>query len=70
MKIYLNNSVITSDDQPLIIILSDYDKKLIKNMSPECDVFCVYEKENHSVKEIEKLCAKAKKHGYKLGENK
>lgn len=60
MKLFVNEKIITTEDQPLIIVLTDMDKKNIANMDPKCNVYCQYQKENHYVEEIESLTDAAK----------
>ena len=54
MKVKIGDIVYDADEQPIMIILSDDEKKLISNMPEDCHNFCVYPDEGHTEDEIEK----------------
>lgn len=60
MKFFIGGELVTTKDFPLVVVLTDEDKKSIANMNPECNVFCQFEKEEHTVEEIESIVSKAK----------
>ena len=61
MKFYIDNKIVTTDEMPLVVVLSDQDKQNIANMDPDCNVYCMYEKDKHSTEEMRTLLSKAKK---------
>jgi len=60
MKFYVNRKMITPQDQPLILILTDQDKKNIAKMLPDANIYCMYETENDSSKDVLALMDEAK----------
>jgi len=42
MKVKVGNKIYDAEKEPIMIILSDVDKKNIANMNPECTKYCVY----------------------------
>ena len=42
MQVKIGNTTYDSNDQPIMIILSDQDKINISNMLPECNKYCEY----------------------------
>lgn len=42
MKVKVGNTVYDSNDQPVMVILSDMDKKNISRMYDECSKYCGY----------------------------
>lgn len=52
MKIKVGDKVFNSDDQPIMVILEDYEKELIQQMSPKNARLCVFP-EGHSTEEIQ-----------------
>lgn len=54
MKIKIGNKIYTSKDQPIMIILSDWDKQNISNMLPECTKYCEFD-DNLSQGQVEEF---------------
>jgi len=44
MKVKIDSTLCDSDEQPIMLILSDAEKQLIANMTPDAHKFCVYPK--------------------------
>jgi hypothetical protein len=42
MKVKVGDKIYDSETEPVMVILSDGDKKNIKNMLPHCTKFCSY----------------------------
>jgi hypothetical protein len=42
MKVKVGAKIYDSEKEPVMVILSDGDKKNIENMFPECTKFCSY----------------------------
>lgn len=42
MKVKIGSTICDSDEQPVMLILSDAEKQLIANMAPNAHKFCVY----------------------------
>lgn len=63
MKLFVNEKIITTEDQPLVIILTKKDIKNIANMAEGATIYCQYQIENHTFEEIDKLTDKAKEKG-------
>ena len=42
MKIKVGNIIINAEDQPVMVILSDHDKKNINNMFPHCTKYACF----------------------------
>jgi len=42
MKVKIGDRIYDSDHQPVMVILSDQDKKNISNMDPKANRYCVY----------------------------
>jgi len=42
MKVKIRNQIYDSSKEPIMIILSDSDKKNIKEMLPECTKYCSF----------------------------
>ena len=47
MKVKVGNKVYDGEDQPVIVILTDQDKKNIANIFPECQRYCMYPETKH-----------------------
>jgi len=52
MKVKIGNTIYDAEDEPIMVILSESDKKNITNMHPDCTKYCQYP-EQHSEQEIE-----------------
>jgi len=61
MKIWLAGSWYTLPDYVLIVHLSDQDKKNIKNMHPDCDLYCAYDEKIFTTEEIKEILTRLKK---------
>lgn len=61
MKLYMDGKLISSKDQPLVVVLTKKDKKNIAAMPKDFEVYCEFEKENCTRDEIERLADEAKK---------
>lgn len=53
MKVKIGDKIYDPEEQPIMIILTEQDKKNIQNMLPEVTKYCVYSKDNYTVEEIE-----------------
>lgn len=42
MKIKIGDKIYDSEDEPIMIIMSHYDKQNISNMRPECTKYCSF----------------------------
>lgn len=42
MNVKIGNKVYSSHNEPIMLILSEDDKRNIQNMKPEATIFCVY----------------------------
>lgn len=42
MKVKIGNKIYDSETEPVMVILSDGDKKNIENMLPHCTKYCSY----------------------------
>jgi hypothetical protein len=51
MKVKIGNKIYHSNDEPIMIILNDKEKRLIKNMNKKHKRFCVFPSDN----DIEKI---------------
>lgn len=54
MKVKIGDIVYDGEKEPVMVILTDQDKKNIKNMFPECTKYCSYPEEGYSEEEITK----------------
>jgi len=45
----------------LVVHLSDQDKKNIKNMHPDCDLYCQYDEKIFNAKEVKEILTRLKK---------
>lgn len=54
MKIKIGNKVYDGENEPIMVILTDADKKNITNMLPECTKYCQYPEDGFDEKEIDK----------------
>lgn len=52
MKVKIGNTYFDSDDQPIMVVLSDIDKRNITQMAPDSTKYCCYGK-GHDMDEIE-----------------
>ena len=59
MKFYIKGQMITTDDTPLILVLTEKDRENITNMKPGHTIYAQFEADNHSCEEIEDLCSEA-----------
>ena len=48
MKVKVGNKVYDHVDQPIMVQLTDQDKKNIANMHPECNVYCIFDEKKHN----------------------
>lgn len=55
MKVKIGNIIYDTNDQPIMVILAEEDKKNIANMYDECYKYCGYPASGYSVEEIEKF---------------
>lgn len=60
MLFYIDDKIISSQDQPLVIVLSAQDKINISNMLDSCNAYCEFEKGKHSIEFIEAILKNAK----------
>lgn len=60
MKFYIDGKWITCDEMPLIINLSDQDKKNIAKMKPEATVYGQWNCDKNDFAEMDKLGNEAK----------
>lgn len=42
MKVKVGNRIYNGDSEPVMVILTDQDKKNIKNMKPESTKYCIF----------------------------
>ena len=63
MKFYIDGKIVTSDDYPLIVILTDKDKRNIANRIEGATVYCLFDEEKHPFNEIDALTSEAKEAG-------
>lgn len=42
MKVKIGNKIYNAEEEPIMLMLSDEDKKNIANMLPECKIYCAY----------------------------
>lgn len=42
MKVKIGNKIYNSEDEPIMVILSEKDKENIKNMAPYCTKYCSF----------------------------
>lgn len=61
MKIWLAGHWYSLPDYVLVVYLGDQDKKNIKNMNPDCDLYCQYDEKIFSTKEIIEILTRLKK---------
>lgn len=54
MKIKVGNKIYDAEDEPIMIILTDKDKKNIKNMLPTATKYCSYP-DNYDSDDIRKF---------------
>jgi hypothetical protein len=52
MKIKIGDKIYDGEKEPIMVILTQQDKRNIVNMSPECTKYCVYP-DNLAAEEIE-----------------
>jgi len=52
MKIKIQNTIYDSNDEPIMIILSNEDKENIQNMHPEATKYCSYPEYGYSTEQI------------------
>lgn len=52
MKIKVNDQVFDADEQIVMVILSEQDKKNIANMDPKATKYCVYPIDKYPVDEV------------------
>ena len=52
MKVKIGNDWYDPNDQPIMIILNEFDKKLINNMSKKNTKYCSYPKFGYSEQDI------------------
>jgi len=45
MKVKVGNKVYDREKEPVMVILTEQDKKNIRDMHPDCTKYCVYPKE-------------------------
>jgi len=60
MKFYIDGEIVTSEKMPLVVILSEQDKKNISNMDPEAITYCEFDKDKHYPGEISNLLTEAR----------
>ena len=53
MKVKIGNVIHSSDDGPIMVVLTDQDKENIAKMLPECSKYCEYS-DDCNADEIEK----------------
>jgi len=61
MKIWLAGHWYSLPDHALVVYLSDQDKKNIKNMHPDCDLYCQYDEKIFTTEGIKELLIRLKK---------
>ncbi len=54
MKVKIGNKIYCDDEEPIMIILSDYDKSNISSMLPECHKYCSFP-DRYTEKEIKEF---------------
>ena len=42
MKVKIGNTIYNSENQPIMIIINDFDKRNINNMLPHCTKYCSF----------------------------
>ncbi len=52
MKVKIGNKIYDSENERVMIILSDGDKKNIQNMEPDCNKYCSYNTDDNSDEDI------------------
>jgi hypothetical protein len=55
MKIKIKDIIYDAEIEPLIIALSEDDKRNIINMSPDCNLYCAYPEDMESDEILEML---------------
>jgi hypothetical protein len=62
MKVKIGNTIYNSENQPIMIIINDFDKRNINNMLPHCTKYCSFpagmDKEKIEKWMSDKLCDK------------
>jgi hypothetical protein len=66
MKVKVGDKIYDGDKKPVMIILTDEDKKNIANMLPECTRYCEFPEEGYSVEEIKEWMRKPPKEDWEL----
>lgn len=54
MKIKVGNKVYDGEKEPVMVILTEQDKKNIANMLPEATRYCMYPSDEYSIDYIDK----------------
>lgn len=52
MKVKIGDTIYDAEQEPIMVILSDSDKKNIQNMLPECTKYCAYPETGYTQEEI------------------
>jgi len=60
MRIYFNGKWHTKEDMPLIVQLENKDKKNIRDMQQDCDIYCEYDEGTMSTEDAMKMLTKIK----------
>lgn len=60
MKVWINGKVTDTKETPIVVILTEQDRKNIANMIPGATLYCMYDTDTHSQEEIEKLLTELK----------
>jgi len=58
MKVKVGTKIYDGNEEPVMVILTDQDKKNIANMLPECDRYCMYPDSGVSKKAVDKFMDK------------
>jgi len=61
MKVKIGDKIHDSSEEPIMVILTDQDKKNIKRMCPKCSHYCVYPQDKLTEEEAKKWMGWPKK---------
>ena len=60
MKVKIGDKIYSSDEEPIMLILNEEDRRDLANMAPDALAYCVYPKDKLTVEEIREFMSTAK----------